>query len=95
MLLEVEALRQSIAHGDENWEADVVAAFHRPQPADEAFASADPEAIQTGNCATGLSRSTDQRLSSRWIKQFAMILYNQAERYRDSCWRTSTPKVLS
>jgi GntR family transcriptional regulator, carbon starvation induced regulator len=29
MLLEGEALRESIAHGDDGWEADVISAFHR------------------------------------------------------------------
>lgn len=82
-LVEVEALRQSIAHGDENWETDVVAAFHRLSRADEALSTADAEAISNWEVRNqAFHEALISACPSRWLKQFAAILYNQAERYR-------------
>ena len=83
LLLEVEALRQSITLGDENWETDVVAAFHRLSRADEALSTADPEAIANWESRNqAFHEALISACPSRWIKQFAAILYSQAERYR-------------
>lgn len=81
--IEVDALRQSIEHGDERWEADVVAASYRLKRADEAFASSEPEVIS--NWEERHKTFHEVLISacpSRWMKQFSAILYSQAERYR-------------
>jgi GntR family transcriptional regulator, carbon starvation induced regulator len=81
--LEVEALRQSIEHGDENWEANVVAAFHRLSRADEALSTADPESISNWEVRNqAFHEALISACPSRWIKHFAAMLYNQAERYQ-------------
>jgi len=83
LLLEVEALRQSIMVGDEQWEADVVAAFHRLSRADEALSSSNSEAVSNWEQRhKSFHASLISACPSRWTKQFASILYNQAERYR-------------
>lgn len=81
VMLECEALRQSIALGDEAWEADLLAAFHRLSRAEEKLADSNSREeweernrifheVLIGACP------------SRWNKYFLSILYHQAERYR-------------
>jgi len=83
LLVEVEALRQGITHGDENRETDVVAAFHRLSRADEALSAADPEAISNRESRNqAFHEALISACPSRWLKHFVAILYNQAERYR-------------
>lgn len=83
-LLEIEALRESIKAGDDDWEADIVAAFHRLSKVEEQFQSADPQALSGEweirnrafhDALIGASRS-------RWLNHFLDILYQQSERYR-------------
>lgn len=81
--IEVDALRQSIEHGDERWEADVVAASYRLKRADEAFASSEAEVISNWEERhKTFHEALIRACPSRWMKQFAAILYSQAERYR-------------
>lgn len=82
VLLETEALRQAIALGDDAWEAEVLAAFHRLSRAEEklgAYADAREE-------WEGRNRVFHEVLisacPSRWIRHFQHILYQQSERYR-------------
>ena len=83
MLLETEALRQSITRGDEHWEGLVAAAFHRLTRAEQKLAEHD----------AGVSEEWEDRnrtfhealiagCPSRWILHFQHILYQQSERYR-------------
>lgn len=82
VLLETEAIRQSIRRGDEAWEANVVAAFHRLTRAEEKLRVQEgpPEEWERRN------RSFHEALiaacPSRWILDFQQILYQQSERYR-------------
>jgi GntR family carbon starvation induced transcriptional regulator len=83
ILLETEALRQSIRDGDDIWESQVLAAFHRLSRAEERL-SADP--------AEGFSdwesrnhefhRALVSACRSDWTLYFLGVLYRQAERYR-------------
>ncbi|MBL8470486.1 MAG: FCD domain-containing protein [Rhodocyclaceae bacterium] len=81
VMLECEALRQSIALGDDAWEADLVAVFHRLTKAEERLV--DPAAHQEWE---DRNRAFHEVLisacPSRWIKHFLSILYRQSERYR-------------
>jgi len=83
-LLEIEALRDSIRAGDDDWEANVVAAFHRLSKVEEQFKSEDPKTLSGEweernrafhDALIGASRS-------RWLNHFIDILYQQSERYR-------------
>jgi DNA-binding GntR family transcriptional regulator len=83
VLLETEALRQSIAAGGEDWEAAVVAAFHRLSRAEQRLSSQG-----TGTMPEWESRNRAfhealiSASSSRWTRHFQHILYQQSERYR-------------
>lgn len=83
VLLECEALRQSIEHGDDDWEGRVVAAYHRLDLAEKRLPD-DPE--ERFDEWEERNREYHQALisacTSPWIRHFLAILYQQAERYR-------------
>jgi len=83
VMLETEALRQSIAAGGEEWEAAVVAAFHRLSRAEQRLTDHD---IGTTEEWEIRNRAFHEALisasGSRWIRHFQHILYQQSERYR-------------
>lgn len=81
VMLECEALRQSIAMGDDTWEADLVAAFHRLSKAEEKrIGSEAREEWEERNRI--FHEVLIAACPSRWLKYFLAILYQQAERYR-------------
>lgn len=83
ILIEVEALRQSIVNGDEQWEAEVVASFHRLNKAEESLEKPTPEATAYWEERNRAFHHTLISASpSRWLKQFTSLLYQQSERYR-------------
>lgn len=94
VLLETEALRQAIALGNEDWEAGVVAAFHRLSRAEEKLALHDANATEEWEKR---NRAFHEALiaasPSRWIRHFQQILYQQSERYRRlSLFRRPIPR---
>jgi len=81
VMLECEALRQSMAAGDDAWEGELIVAFHRLSKAEE----------RLGNTAGEGEWEERNKIfhevliaacPSRWIKHFLSILYQQAGRYR-------------
>ena len=82
-LLECRALRESIENGSEEWEAGVVAAYHRLSRVEERLYD-DP----SGTAAEWEVRNRafhDALLAgckSKWLHHFHNILYDQAVRYR-------------
>ena len=81
VMLECEALRQSIAMGDDAWEGDLLAAFHRLAKAEEKrIGSDDREEWEERNRI--FHEVLIAACPSRWLKHFLAILYQQAERYR-------------
>lgn len=83
VLLECEALRQSIASGDDAWEADVVSAFHRLTRAEEKLASDVAGAVDEWEQRNRIFHETlIAACPSRWTRQFLGVLYQQSERYR-------------
>lgn len=83
VLLETHALRQSIEHGDDEWEAGIVAAFHRLGKAQEALDAGVPDAAaewearnhQFHDALTAACRSA-------WIHRILDMLHHHSERYR-------------
>ena len=81
VMLECEALRQSMARGDDAWEGELIAAFHRLSKAEEKLG-------ETGNREEWEERNRVfhevliSACPSHWIKHFLAILYHQTERYR-------------
>ena len=81
VMLECEALRQSIALGDDAWEGELLAAFHRLSKAEEKLHSpTEREEWEERNRI--FHEVLIAACPSRWIKHFISILYHQAERYR-------------
>lgn len=82
-LIEIEALRQSILHGDDAWEGDLVGAFHRLTKVEERLAEAGPDLRDEFE-----ERNRDFHFTliaacpSRWLRHMHGILFQQAERYR-------------
>jgi GntR family carbon starvation induced transcriptional regulator len=83
IMLETEALRQSIRDGDDIWESRLIAAFHLLSRAEERLARSPAEAFGEWE---ERNREFHQALisacASRWTHYFLGLLYRQAERYR-------------
>ena len=97
ILLETQALRQSIDLGGDDWEAGVVAAFHRLSRAeqklgdDEDYVQAAAEDWEKRN--RGFHDALIAASPSRWMRHFQNILYQQSERYRRiSLFRKPVPR---
>ncbi|QDF97787.1 transcriptional regulator [Azoarcus sp. DD4] len=83
VLLETEALRQSIALGSDAWEADLVAAFHRLSRAEQKLADHDTGTTEEWELRNrAFHEALIAACPSRWIRHFQHILYQQSERYR-------------
>ena len=81
VMLECDALRQSITMGDDAWEASLLAAFHLLTKAEEKrIGSEDREEWEERNRL--FHEALISACPSRWLKHFLSILYQQAERYR-------------
>ena len=97
VLLETEALRQSITLGGEDWEAGVVAAFHRLSRAEQKLGSGNDYLQGAAEDWEKRNRAFHDALisasPSRWIRHFQNILYQQSERYRRiSLFRKPIPR---
>ena len=82
VLLETEALRQAIALGDEAWEADVLAAFHRLSRAEDKLGASNEAREEWEHRNRVFHEVLIAACPSRWIRHFQHILYQQSERYR-------------
>lgn len=87
VMLEKQALKQSIENGNDKWEADVISAHHRLALAEQKLAIGDIEQRsaqfslwEERNAA--FHAALVSACGSRWILQFIGILYQQSERYR-------------
>lgn len=82
-LLEVKALRESIARGDDDWEAAVVAAYHRLSKVEERIYD-NPQALsgEWEERNQAFHEALISACESRWLRHFRDILYHQSERYR-------------
>ncbi len=85
-MMETLALRESIENGDDNWEAGVVAAFHRLSLVEERL---EREADEVAESWEERNRAFHEALiagcASKWLHHFRGILYQQSERYRRFC----------
>lgn len=84
ILLECEALRQSIAHGDDAWEGEVLSAYHRLSRVEEKVGKRPNQAVfdEWENRNKSFHRSLLAACPSGWSRHFLGILYQQSERYR-------------
>lgn len=90
-LLEREALNLSLQHGDDNWESQVIAAFHRLEKAQERFDANDSETLRYWE---DVNREFHETLvaacPSSWTLQLRRTVYGFAERYRRICQTVTT-----
>jgi DNA-binding GntR family transcriptional regulator len=90
ILLETEALKQSIENGDDEWEAEVVASFHRLSKAEVG------DGAEFGEWEQLNKRFHDALISacpSRWLLRFYETMYDQHRRYRAlSVQATNAPR---
>lgn len=77
------ALARSIAFGDDEWEAQVVAAFHRMSRMEKDLVG-DPAhyADEWEQRNRAFHTALESACRSPWLQHFCEILYEQSERYR-------------
>jgi GntR family carbon starvation induced transcriptional regulator len=83
ILLECEALRQSVEHGDADWQARVARSHQRLCRLDQ-LAASDPVRYfeEWEPCNRDFHQALISACPSTWIGRFLSILYLQMERYR-------------
>lgn len=79
IFVETEALRQSIANGDDEWEVRVVAAFHRLTQVET---GSPPEFANWEECNKGFHDALLSACPSNWLLRFYQTMYDQHRRYR-------------
>lgn len=81
--IEVEALRRSILAGDDEWEAAVVASFHRLAKVEQQFPDHQLELYNEWEDRNrGFHKALLSACPSRWLIRIHDQLFQQAERYR-------------
>lgn len=81
--IETEALRSSIAHGDAEWETQVVAALHRLNATHALDRNRDAAAsARRGELHRLFHLSLLAACDSAWLLRLQHLLYQQTERYR-------------
>lgn len=92
-LLETYALRESIANGDDDWEADLVAAFHRLSRAQQRVdEGADGAVAEWEERNREFHRALVSRCHSRWIHFMLETLNHHSERYRRAAIAARSPE---
>lgn len=91
VLLETDALRQSIRHGDSRWEADLVAAYHLLSQAEVQPDGVDPDLFERRNRV--FHEALIEAHKSPWNKYMVGILYRHSERYRNMLLRSKAQHI--
>lgn len=81
VVLESQALTQSILKGDDSWEARIVAAFHRLSKIEESDEERDLAEWEARNNA--FHDALTSACHSKWLRRFYTVLYDQHKRYRN------------
>jgi GntR family transcriptional regulator, carbon starvation induced regulator len=85
VMLETEALRQSIRHGDAQWEAALVQSYGLLATTERDLAESGSDRWERRNKA--FHETLIAGFNSTWSKYLLSILYRHAERYRHINWR--------
>lgn len=85
VMLETEALRQSIRHGDKKWETALVASYELLAQTENDPAGPEPDLWERRNKA--FHDALIAGFDSTWSKYLLGILYRHGERYRNINWR--------
>ena len=81
VVLESQALTQSILKGDDSWEARVIAAFHRLSKIEKSDGERDIAEWEQRNSA--FHDALTSACHSKWLRRFYTTLYDQHKRYRN------------
>jgi GntR family carbon starvation induced transcriptional regulator len=84
VMLETEALRQSIRRGDAQWEAALVQSYERLSQTEMDLAESGSDLWERRNKA--FHEALIAGFESAWSKYLLSILYRHAERYRNIAW---------
>ena len=79
VLIENEALRQSIEMGGDDWESDVVGAYHQLEKIEHSTA---PDFAEWERRNQQFHEALVSACPSRWLKRMREILHDQHRRYR-------------
>lgn len=83
VLVEGEALRQSILAGDDEWEASLVAAFHKLSRSEEKLGDREEPKLREWEARNrDFHEALIAACESRWLRYLIGLLYRQSERYR-------------
>lgn len=85
VMLETEALRQSIRHGDSQWEANLLHNYDLLTETEMDLAESVSDLWERRNKA--FHEALIAGFASSWSKYLLSILYRHAERYRNITWR--------
>lgn len=85
VMLETEALRQSIRHGDAQWEAALITSYQLLTQTESQSSDSEPLLWETRNKA--FHDALIAGYPSPWTKYMLSILYRHGERYRKINWR--------
>ena len=82
-LIECEGLRKSIERGDDRFEANLVATYHRLSRLDDKRAKNEPGSFEAWEAQhREFHRALIAGAGSPWLARFQAILFDQADRYR-------------
>jgi GntR family transcriptional regulator, carbon starvation induced regulator len=88
ILLEKQALTQSIEHGDDAWESNIVATFYQLEKVEKS-AQRNPSEWEKRN--HDFHEALIAGCTSKWLRRFYGILYDQHKRYRNISFATEIP----
>ena len=92
-LLESHALRQSIERGDDEWEASVVAAYHRLSRANQRMHDGVEGAFGEWEARNReFHEALVSRCTSQWILSMLQTLNQHSERYRRAALAANAPR---
>lgn len=83
--IEELALRLSMEHGDDRWEADIVASWHRYEKYIHPNKNKHPDPVQWDSLQKEFLFNLVKACQSPWLLKIRELLYDQAERYRSVC----------
>ena len=89
VVIEGMALTQSIENADDDWESEVVAAFHHLTKAES---GERPDIYEWEKRNTNFHLALISRCSSNWLMRFYELLYDQHKRYRNIARMENTPR---
>lgn len=91
VMLETEALRQSIRRGDAQWEAALVQSYERLSQTEMDLAESGSDLWERRNKA--FHEALIAGFDSAWSKYLLSILYRHAERYRNIAWHLTAAHI--